>query len=187
MFQCFPSIFQYFLCFFIVFHYFLCCFHCFWLFFIVFPSICHYFSLFFSLFFPLFFFDKAQKYENRHDRICSSSWRDMASNYILGSLPLRGNACVLIFKICKNIYYIEMDIQIHWQPDNLSENTVVAVMGQDMQPGRLSCKRGLCSKTRGGMALLGFHPNSIIIYIYVYFFNIICINDRLNILSFNYF
>ena len=85
------------------------------------------------------------------------------------------------------IYYIEMDIQIHWQPDNLSENTVVAVMGQDMQPGRLSCKRGLCSKTRGGMALLGFHPNSIIIYIYVYFFNIICINDRLNILSFNYF
>ena len=57
-------------------------------------------------------------------------------------------------------------------------------IGQDMQPGRLSCKKmPFCSKTRGSMALLGFPPNSIIIYIY----NIICINDRLNFLSFNSF
>ena len=63
----------------------------------------------------LFFFDKAQKDENGQDRIFSKSWRDMAPDYILGSLPLRGNACVLIFKTC--IYciyiYIEVDIQIH--------------------------------------------------------------------------
>ena len=50
--------------------------------------------------FSLFFFDKAQTYENGQDRVFSRSWRDMAPNYILGSLPLRGNACVLIFKIC---------------------------------------------------------------------------------------
>ena len=34
-------------------------------------------------------FDKAQKYENGQDRIFSRPWRDMAPNYIFGSLPLR--------------------------------------------------------------------------------------------------
>ena len=70
-------------------------------------------------FLSLFFFDKAQKDENGQDRIFSKSWRDMAPDYILGSLPLRGNACVdfqnmYILYIYIYIYiYIEVDIQIH--------------------------------------------------------------------------
>ena len=82
---------------------------------LLFPDCSLFFILVFIVFhyFSLFFFDEAQQYENGQDRIFSRSWRDMAPNYILGSFPLCGNACVLIFKICIYIIYIEMDVQIH--------------------------------------------------------------------------
>ena len=46
-------------------------------------------------------FDKAQKYENGQDRIFSRPWRDMAPNYIFGSLPLRGffSVCFIVFVV----------------------------------------------------------------------------------------
>ena len=60
--------------------------------------------MFFNCLMLFLSFDKAQKYENGQDRIFSRPWRDMAPNYIFGSLPLRGKACVLISKICVYIY-----------------------------------------------------------------------------------
>ena len=47
-------------------------------------------------------FDKAQKYESGQGRIVSRPWRDMAPNYIFGSLPLRGkfSVCFIVFVAC---------------------------------------------------------------------------------------
>ena len=55
-------------------------------------------------------FDKAQKYENGQDRIFSRPWRDMAPNYIFGSLPLRG-----FFSVCfivSAVFFIFLAYQI---------------------------------------------------------------------------
>ena len=53
-------------------------------------------------------FDKAQKYENGQDRIFSRPWRDMAPNYIFGSLPLRG-----FFSVCFFVFVVFF-IFFHW-------------------------------------------------------------------------
>ena len=44
---------------------------------------------------------RLKKYENGQDRIFSRPWRDMAPNYIFGSLPLRGffSVCFIVFAV----------------------------------------------------------------------------------------
>ena len=56
-------------------------------------------------------FDKAQKYENGQDRIFSRPWRDMAPNYIFGSLPLRVFffLCVSLFLLYFSYFFIGFD------------------------------------------------------------------------------